>query len=314
MTKMNLTKRQFLKHAAGLAGLASLPSQAAAERYQLGCQTLPYRSFPLSRALEGIRKAGYRYVMPTGTHERKPVIVPTLTSAERAELKRQFKDAGLEPFMAFAGLGMDIRKPDGMKTYLGELDLAAELGMKTVVGAGPWYYTKFPNVPKRARDWEKECDEFYAALEQGVRHAESIGVTITLKPHTGITATAAACLKVVKRIVSDRFKICWDAGNVSFYEGINPDPDLPDLAPYVKAVCIKDHQGGRAEADFPVPGSGQIDHALMFRTLFAGGFSGPLALERVDGKGGPATAEILDQRIAQAYNFLAPLLEKTARG
>ena len=90
-------------------------------------------------------------------------------------------------------------------------------------------------------------------------------------------------------------------------------PDLPDLAPYVKAVCIKDHLGGRAEADFPVPGSGQIDHALMFRTLFAGGFRGPLAVERVDGKGGPVTPEILDQRIAQAYNFLAPLLEKTAR-
>ena len=310
---MNLTKRQFLNHAAGLAGLAGLPLRAASEPYQLGCQTMPYRSYPLSRALEGIRKAGYRYVMPSSTHERKPLFVPTLTSAERAELKRQFKDAGLEPFMAFAGLGVEIRKPDGMKTYLGELDLAAEFGMKTVVGAGPWYYAKFPSVPKRARDWEKECDEFYAALEQGVRHAESIGVTITLKPHTGITATAAACLKVVKRIVSERFKICWDAGNVSFYEGIHPDPDLPDLAPFVKAVCIKDHQGGRAEADFPVPGSGQIDHALMFRTLFAGGFRGPLAVERVDGKGGPVTAEILDQRIAQAYNFLAPLLEKTAR-
>ena len=140
------------------------------------------------------------------------------------------------------------------------------------------------------------------------------GVTITLKPHTGITATAAACLKVVKSIVSDRFKICWDAGNVSFYEGINPDPDLPDLAPCVKAVCIKDHLGGRAEANFPMPGSGQIDHELMFRTLFAGGFSGPLALERVDGKGGPVTAEIVDERIAAAYNFLSPLLEKTARG
>lgn len=311
--KMDLTKRQFLRQAAGVAALAGFPARAAAaERYQLGCQTLPYRGFPLARALEGIRKAGYHSVMPCSKHQDKPVFVPELSASARTELKRQFKDAGLEPFMAFAGMGTDIRKPDGMKAYLGELDLAVEFGMKTVIGAGPWYYTRFPNVPKRARDWEKECDEFCAALEQGVRHAESIGVTITLKPHTGITATAAACLKLVKRIVSNRFKICWDAGNVSFYEGIYPDPDLPDLAPYIKAVCIKDHQGGRAEANFPVPGKGQIDHELMFRTLFAAGFSGPLAVESVAGKGGEVTPDILDQRITQAYNFLAPLLEKTA--
>jgi sugar phosphate isomerase/epimerase len=291
----------------------SLPLAAAAERYQLGCQTLPYRAFPLSRALEGIRKAGYRFVMPYSTHEGKPVFTPALTASERAALKRQFAGAGLVPFMTFAGLGMDIRKPDGMKTFRGELDLAAEFGMKFVIGAGPWYYVKFPTVPKRARDWEKECDEFCAAMERGVRHAESIGVTITLKPHTGITATAAACIRLVKRIVSDRFQICWDAGNVSFYEGIYPDPDLADLAPHVKAVCIKDHLGGRAEGNFPVPGGGQIDHQQMFRTLFAAGFNGPLALERVDGKGGPVTPETVDERIAAAYNFLAPLLEKVVR-
>jgi sugar phosphate isomerase/epimerase len=308
---MELTKRKFLKQLTGLAAFAGLPARAA-ERYQLGCQTLPYRAFPFSRALEGIRKAGYRYVMPSSTHEGKPAFAPALTSSGRAALKRQVQDAGLEPLMAFAGLGMDIRKPEGMKTFLAELDLAVEFGMKFVVGAGPWYYTRFPTVPKRARDWEQECDEFCAAIEQAVKHAESIGITITMKPHTGITATGAACLKLMKRIVSDRFKICWDAGNVSYYEGINPDPDLPDLAPYVKAVCIKDHQGGRAEANFPVPGSGQIDHELMFRTLFAGGFSGPLALERVDGRGEPVAPEVLDQRIAQAYNFLAPMLEKTA--
>jgi len=215
--------------------------------------------------------------------------------------------------MAFVGHEKEITAPGGLKTYFADLDLAADFGIKTVVGMGPWYYTKWPDVPKPALEWEKECDEFYSALEQGVRHAESVGVTITLKPHTGITANAAACRKVLKRVASDHLRICWDAGNVAFYEGLNPDPGLPELAPYVKSVCIKDQRGGRAAADFPVPGSGDINHELMFRTLFAGGFRGPLAVERVDGTGGPVTPEVLDQRIAQAYNFLAPLLDKTSR-
>jgi sugar phosphate isomerase/epimerase len=142
-----------------------------------------------------------------------------------------------------------------------------------------------------------------------------VGITITLKPHTGITAHAKACMEVVKRLPSERLKICWDAGNVSFYEGIFPDPDLPDLAPHVRAVCVKDHQGRRGEGNFPVPGSGQIDHEEMFRILFQGGFRGPIALERAEGTENAAKmpAEMIDQRMTQAREYLAPLLERLAR-
>jgi sugar phosphate isomerase/epimerase len=183
-----------------------------------------------------------------------------------------------------------------------------------VVGVGPWSYEKFPNIPKRARDWEKEVEAFYSAMEKPVRHAESIGITITLKPHTGITATAKASLEVVKRIVSDRLKICWDAGNVSYYEGIHPDPDLPDVAPHVKAVCVKDHLGLRGDGNFPPPGEGQVDHDLMFRTLYGAGFGGPVAVERVDGRDDAVKMDpqVIDLRIAAARRFLVPLLEKYA--
>ncbi len=309
---MNATRREFL--AAGAAALAAVPARAAA-RYQLGCQTLPYAAHPLQRALEGIRKAGYKYVMPYSTHAKQPVFTPALTPAARAELKRRFADAGLEPFMCFV-LGADVTKPDGLERYMAELDLAADFGIRTVIGTGPWYYTKWPNIPKRQRDWQRETDAFYAGLERAVRHAEKVNITITLKPHTGITANAATCMQVLKRLPSERLKICWDAGNVSFYEGIWPDPDLPDLAPNVKAVCIKDHRGLRGEANFPTPGDGQgqIDHAQMFKTLFAGGFSGPLALERVDGtnRASEMPPELIDERIAAARRHLEPLLEAAA--
>lgn len=324
MTRM--TRRDFLKGTVALTSYAALPSKAKTERsgpanrtiesYQLGCQTLPYRGQPISRAFEGIRRAGYRYVMLYHNHAGKPVFTPGLSATARTALRAQINDAGLEPFMSFVGLTADPRTAEGLSTYLKELDLCAEFGIHTVVGIGPWYYSQFPNVPKRMDDWARECDEFYSVMESIIPHAETVGVTITLKPHTGITARAKDCLQVVKRIVSDRLQICWDAGNVSFYEGIYPDPDLPALAPHVKAVCIKDHLGGRADANFPVPGTGQIDHEQMFRILFDGGFSGPLAVERVDGRDDAAkmAPELIDQRVAAAYRFLAPLLAKCARG
>jgi len=147
----------------------------AAEPCQFGCQTLPYRAHPVDWALEGIRKAGYG--MLHSTHQGQSAFSPSLSSSARADLRCQMRDAGLAACISFVGLTADLR---------------------TVLGVGPWYYTRVPTVPKRARDWDKECDDHYAALERAVPHAESVGVTITLKPHTGLTATAKACLEVVK--------------------------------------------------------------------------------------------------------------------
>jgi sugar phosphate isomerase/epimerase len=149
-----MNRRTFLE----LAAVSPVP---AGERYRLGCETLPYGAHPLPRALEGIRKAGYRYVMVHQTHAKQPAFTPALSPAARAQLRAQLRDAGLTPFMSFLGRSADIREPGALKAWQEEMDLNLEFGIRTVVTAGPWYYTKFPNVPKRARDWQKECDEFY---------------------------------------------------------------------------------------------------------------------------------------------------------
>jgi sugar phosphate isomerase/epimerase len=301
--------------------LCSLPcfrgfGLASARPYRLGCQTLPYRNQTLPRAIEGIRKAGYRHVQVYHMHAGRLVFAPETARAELNDLRQRLKDAGLEMFCGFVGLRGDLRKPENFTLYLKELDLAREFGVRTVVGIGPGYYTKFPGVPKRASDWEREVAEFLPALERAVRHAASIGVTITIKPHTGLACHGKAGLELMRRLSSENLKICGDAGNVSFYEGIHPDPDLPELAPQVKAVCVKDHRGLRANPDFPVPGQGQIDHELMFKILYGAGLDGPISVERVDGTDNAMTmpAELIDARIAAARAYLAPLLDKIYRG
>ena len=102
---------------------------------------------------------------------------------------------------------------------------------------------------------------------------------------------------------------------MSYYEGIYPDPDLPDIAKYVNSVCIKDHLGLRGENNFPVPGSGQIDHEGMFRTLFSAGFNGPMAIERVDGRESKKTSpDLIDERLKAAHAHLVPLLDRITSG
>lgn len=312
-----MTRRHVLGRMAAWPALAVAARPApAADRYQLGVMATLYAALPLDEAMSRIRKAGYRYISMGRRHGSENVFTPDLSPADRSRMLRRIRDLGVQPVMSLGGFGgSDPATEDGLKQYLAQLDLCADYQIPVMVGAGPWYYTKFPNLPKRELDWQKEVSRFYAGLEKAVRHAESLPVTITLKPHTGITARARDCLEVVKRIVSPRLKICWDAGNVSFYEGVYPDPDLPDLAPEVRAVCIKDHLGLRGDQNFPVPGQGNVDHELLFRTLFSAGFHGPMCIERVDGRDrGKLAPEVVDERLAAAHHYLAPLLDRLTAG
>ena len=306
-----VSRRRILS---GMAALPALVTNAAPQpRYKLGVMAGMYSSVPLDEAMQRIRKSGYRYISMAAKHGDDIVYSPDLPKPERVRMLRRIRDLGMEPFLSLGGFSGDPQTAPGLEKYMAQLDLCADYEIPVMVGAGPWYYQKFPNLPKRERDWQEEVSKFYAGLEKALRHAESVRVTIALKPHTGITARGRDCLQVLKRIQSPWLKIAWDAGNISFYEGVYPDPDLPDVAPQVRAVCIKDHLGLRGDANFPVPGQGNVDHELMFRTLFASGFNGPLAIERVDGKDGGSrkvTPDILDQRLTAAYQYLAPLLDR----
>ncbi len=305
-----------------LGGIAVLPALAAAAppepRYKLGVMAAMYGSIPLDDAMQRIRKAGYRYISMAPKHGPDVVYAPELSKPERKAMLHRIRDLGVEPFLSLGGFAAgDLQAPDGLQKYMAQLDLCADYEIPIMVGAGPWYYKKFPNIPKRELDWQEEVSRFYAGLEKALRHAESVRVTIALKPHTGITARGRDCMQVLKHIQSPWLKIAWDAGNISYYEGVYPDPDLPDLASQVKAVCIKDHIGLRGDENFPIPGQGNVDHELMFRTLFASGFNGPLAIERVDGRdgyGNKAAPDVVDKRLTAAHQYLAPLLDRITAG
>jgi len=310
---MTASRRQFLGGMAAIVAPGAPASAAAQPRYKLGVMAGMYHAVPLDDAMTRIQKAGYRYISMAPRHADELVYAPELPKAERARMLRRIRDLGVEPFLSLGGFSGDPQTEEGLKKYIAQLDLCADYEIPVMVGAGPWYYTKFPNIPKRERDWQEEVNRFYTGLEKALRHAETVRVIIGLKPHTGITARGRDCLQVLKRIQSPWLKIAWDAGNISYYEGIYPDPDLPDVAPAVKAVCIKDHLGLRGDGNFPIPGQGNVDHELMFRTLFSAGFDGPLAIERLDGRDGSSTKappDVVDQRLTVAHQYLAPLLDR----
>src|SRR5215472_7121864 len=99
-----LTRRGFL-----LSSAAALAQTARPTNFQVACMTLPYSAFPLQRALEGVARAGYRFVAWGTTHmeapgDRRPALALDAPPADGKRLATRCRDMGLTPVMMFSSV------------------------------------------------------------------------------------------------------------------------------------------------------------------------------------------------------------------
>lgn len=273
---------------------------------KLACMTLPYIRYSFERSLTGISAAGYRYVALGLPHEGKEVPDERNLQAV-AELQRLFDRYGLEPVVLVSTNQLAPGQP--LERARARFETAKSLGITELLSLGVSSYTAFPTkqVP------EAELQEQYRAFRDKMREvaslAEHYGIPVSLKPHTGNTATSSVLLETLGEIGSDWIRASYDPGNVRFYEGIDPADDLAGVLHRTTSFIAKDHAGERAELNFPIPGEGQVDFPRMFRQLKEGGFAGPVVVERLDGtNSAPMTAEQLDERVLHARLRLETML------
>lgn len=285
----------------GLTPTASA-ARASSARIELGAHTLPYRAHPFDRALDGIARAGFRYVGVWNEHAGAPLLPPDARSDQLSAVRRQIEQYGLVPRMAFrfpAGAG---GREDPAAQLRRTVEVASALGIPFIISAGPSPYARGFEQRKRDMLFYREAQAYVATLRELAPVAERLGVTIVLKPHMGVTGTGADLTDLVELIDHPAVRVCYDAGNIAYYEGLKAEEDLQDCVRYVRAVCIKDHRGPRFHHDFPIPGEGEVDHAHLFRTLLDAGFAGPCLIERLDGQGSAAAMEAttIDTALATA--------------
>src|SRR5262245_64384731 len=89
--------------------LATAQTKREPTKFQIACMTLPYSRFPLKRALDGIKAAGYSFVAWGTTHnegdkKNTPVLAADAPPDRAKELAKQCRDMGLEPVMMFSGI------------------------------------------------------------------------------------------------------------------------------------------------------------------------------------------------------------------
>jgi sugar phosphate isomerase/epimerase len=280
----------------------------AEEMPRIACLTLPYHAYPFERALEGIARAGYRYAAFGTPHMKAPV--PDEDSKDEVKrLQALFREYGLEPVVLFAHSQFHPDLP--IERAVRMLEMASELRIPEVNTLSFWGYHKFPDEPLSKEEYDALNERFIARYRELADTAARLGVTITIKPHTGNSATAPILLDTLNRIGSPFVKACYDPGNVGYYEGLDPETDFPAVVKETVSFIAKEQgKRGRASYDFSVPGEGDYDFLGMFKLMRAHGFDGPVIVEKLDRDGQPLEADEIDRRALRARQNLERLLQE----
>ncbi|MGU3650888.1 TIM barrel protein [Mycolicibacterium sp. A43C] len=239
----------------------------------IACTVRPWAQFPLERALAAIADAGYRAVaLPV--HGVTEVITARTSAVAAAEIGAMIAGQGLDLVVLSHAADLDRTDRDALHTLRSQLDHCARLGVLTLVDMG------CPDLD--------QADRYLRLMAAAAPYAETLGVTIAVKPHGGLTRTAADTLSLVHRIGHPAFRVCWDPGNLVHYGDEPFNRGLAELAPFVAAVGVRDHPARRSRrvgsADMPpaiTPGDGMVDFTELYRHLYAHGFRGPSAVESV---------------------------------
>lgn len=279
---------------------------------QLSCFTLPWHKFSFERAVEGIARAGFSYMGILPKHAEQPLFDQAPGwEPKLAGFRKTVEAAGLKTNVVF-GMHAPLNEKE-LTEFKVKLDQAAALGAGELLCWGPWPWKVFHKELRPDDEWKRDTDAFFKHLPEGAKHAERVGVTISFKPHCGLTASSKELQKIVRSVPSPRVRVSYDGGNVSFYEGLDPAEDIKAIAASCCSLIIKDHIGGKGVAGsgaFPNVGDGKVDHKSMMRTLYAHGMRGPISIEKLAGD----SAQELDASAAHSLKVLQGYLKEIEAG
>ena len=272
-----LCRRTLLKGAVATAVAASSLRRTTADEterkakteFQHACMTLPYSKFPLQRALQGIKAAGFEHVAWGTTHieeggDRVPVMATDAPPAKAKELAARCRDLGLNPVMMFSTVYPEHEK--GLEILTHRVKQASAAGIAQVLTFG---HTKGGN----RKLWVKRFKKLGPI-------AKDHNVIVVVKQHGGSTGTGEACAEITREVDHPHIMVNYDAGNVMDYLNVDPILDISKCAAEVRSFCVKDHRNHPQDQDCG-PGFGEIDHYRLLEPVAFTGLEMPLAYENI---------------------------------
>ena len=259
-------------------------------KWTIGSTTRPYSTISFADACRRIAEAGYSDVAVFGNE-----ITSKSSNKSVLEVRNAAADVGLTPSMVLGRTELTQGLDKGIDDFKRLIDKVAELGAKWLLDCGTDNPANFAN--------------FYELMRRVSPHAEASGVSITLKPHGGITLTIEDLIRAHDKVNHPCFGICFDPGNIIYYTKgkLRPEPFAERIAPMTTTLIIKDCILKNETPDVMVtPGDGLVDFEKVIGGLVNNGFDGPLFLECVEG----THLDDIDREVAKSLDFVRRILKK----
>lgn len=260
----------------------------------LAGHTNSYHTYGLDEALEGIAKAGFKYVELSAVRGWTEHVPLEASDAQIADLKGKLDRLGLKA--ASLSGHSDLTTAEGVVNGKKAIDLSQKLGLKIMNTAIGGHYSE-----------DEDRSAFMDHIHDLADYAADRGITLSLEVHGDIMASGQVSLPLIKEINRDNVKINYDTANCVFYGGVEAVDDLRPVVPYLAHIHLKDAAGGKKVWNFPAVGEGHVDFARILKILEEEGYQGPFSVEiEFQGEPWPPLAEV-NRSMQVSYQHLKKL-------
>ena len=261
--------------------------------------TNSYHGFSVDEALEGIAKAGFKYVEISAVPVWTGHILPTMEEAEIQRIEKKVRDLGLE-LIGMSG-HCNLMEKERLEDFRENIKLAHRLGIKYIVSStGEAHFGKGETF----RD-----DVLIENIKTLVPMLEKYDMQMVLETH-GQYGTGESLKKIAEGTGSDRVGVCYDTANVVFYGNVRPEEEIRKCMDRVKYFHLKDKIGYDNVWNFPAVGQGELKLLDVIAYANEQGFHGPFSMEveytedftMRDKR--PGDLEYVNEEMVKAYRYM----------
>ncbi len=262
-------------------------------KHVVAVNTNTYHGFSMEEALQGIAKAGFKYIEPAAVKGWTEHIMPDMGEEQITKIKEHMAELGLKP-IALSG-HCSITDKERLPDFYDNIDLAQRLGCEFIVtSVDEAHYEKE----------EKDSLDLRATLRELGEVCKEKNLKLALETHGEKFGTGQSLYKLLEEVGSDNVFINFDTANVIMYGNVNPLEDLKTCYDKLAFIHLKDKAGEQKEWNFPAVGSGDIDFKPIFDFLEEKGLNVPFSIEIEFTSAGPKDLQEVDDAAKSAYDYL----------
>jgi len=262
-----------------------------------------YHGFSFEQALDGISRAGFKYVELSAVKNWTEHVMAYMSDDELNDIKELMKKYELSA-ITLSG-HCDLFDEQRLDDFRNNIELAANMGCKYIISS-----------TGEAHFGEKEevnDDVLVENLKTLIPSLEKHNMILGLELH-GVYCKGEDMGRVTRLVGSPRIGVNYDTANVVYFGGTSPIDDIKTCVDQVVHVHLKDSCGEKGVWNFPGTGQGKLPLKEFMEYMDAHDYEGPYSIEveytedyTMRDKDQPGDIDVADKAMADSFAYLHAL-------